>query len=126
MLQKLVLVITAVGSKEVLERWVFDIEQEKDVNEDGTATVEKPAKEITAEISAIIDRSPRRSVPPAPRGGVHVDLLVYTNTESAVPKEWEESDARYIASNAERVKLRSFSTSVHKVEGMVSYKASED
>ena len=48
------------------------------------------------------------------------DLLVYTNTESAVPKEWEESDARYIASNAEQVKLRSFSTSVHKVEGMVS------
>ena len=126
MLQKLVLVITAVGSKEVLERWVFDIEQEKDVNEDGTATVEKPAKEITAEISAII-RQITASVTflPLLEEACTFDLLVYTNTESAVPKEWEESDARYIASNAEQVKLRSFSTSVHKVEGMVSYKASE-
>ena len=40
--------------------------------------------------------------------------------------EWEESDARNISSGAEQVKLRSFSTSVHKVEGLVSYKAAED
>ena len=33
---------------------------------------------------------------------------------------------RYIANNAEQVKLRSFNTSVHKVEGMVSYKASDE
>lgn len=41
-------------------------------------------------------------------------------------EEWEESDPRYIANNAEQVKLRSFNTSVHKVEGLVSYKTSED
>jgi mitotic spindle assembly checkpoint protein MAD2 len=40
--------------------------------------------------------------------------------------QWEESDARLIETNEEQVKLRSFSTSVHKVEGSVSYKASED
>jgi mitotic spindle assembly checkpoint protein MAD2 len=40
--------------------------------------------------------------------------------------EWEESDARNIANGAEQVKLRSFSTAVHKVEGMVSYKSNED
>ena len=54
------------------------------------------------------------------------ELQVYTNDDAEVPVQWEESDARYITDNAEQVKLRSFSTSVHKVEGLVSYKASED
>ena len=39
-----------------------------------------------------------------------------------VPKAWEESDPKYIASSDE-VKLRSFTTKVHKVDTMVSYKA---
>jgi mitotic spindle assembly checkpoint protein MAD2 len=50
------------------------------------------------------------------------DLLVYTDTETAVPVTWEESDPRYIAQSAE-VKLRSFTTSIHKVAPTVSYKA---
>ena len=80
MLQKLVLVITAVGSKEVLERWVFDIEQEEAVDEDGTATKEKPAKEISQEISAII-RQITASVTflPLLEEACTFDLLVYTN-----------------------------------------------
>ena len=35
---------------------------------------------------------------------------------------WEESDPRYIA-NSDEVKLRSFTTKVHKVDACVSYKA---
>ena len=54
------------------------------------------------------------------------DLLVYTNADSSVPEAWEESDPQYIAENAEQVKLRSFSTSIHKVDGMVSYKSVDD
>jgi mitotic spindle assembly checkpoint protein MAD2 len=46
--------------------------------------------------------------------------------ESATPDEWEASEPRYIADGAEQVKLRSFNTSVHKVEGLVSYKANDD
>ena len=42
------------------------------------------------------------------------DLLVYTDADSAVPSEWEESDPRMVANSAE-VRLRSFSTRVHKV-----------
>jgi len=49
-------------------------------------------------------------------------LLAYTDKESEVPFEWEESDPRYITSAA-NVKLRSFSTNVHSVEALVSYKA---
>jgi hypothetical protein len=82
------------------------------------------------------------------------DLLVYTDAASAVPSEWcahagarpamhqaltasgacicvacdavcrEESDARLV-SGAESVRLRSFSTRVHKVEACVAYKADD-
>lgn len=38
-----------------------------------------------------------------------------------VPRAWEESDPRYI-SNSDEVKLRSFTTKVHRVEACVSYK----
>ena len=126
-LQKLVLVVTAVGSHEVLERWVFDIVQESGVDGDGTAKVEKSDKEIQTEISAII-RQITASVTflPLLEEACTFDLLVYTNDDAEVPVQWEESDARLIETNEEQVKLRSFSTSVHKVEGSVSYKASED
>jgi mitotic spindle assembly checkpoint protein MAD2 len=123
-LQKLVLVVTAVGSKEPLERWVFDVVQEAEVGKDGTVlndttTKEKSEKEITAEISAII-RQVTASVTflPLLEEPCTFDLLAYTDADSEVPQTWEESDARNIVeSGMEQVKLRSFSTNVHKVEG---------
>ncbi len=53
------------------------------------------------------------------------DLLVYTNADASVPKAWEESDPRYIAQSAE-VRLRSFTTSIHKVAPSVSYRSAGD
>ena len=38
------------------------------------------------------------------------------------PQAWEESDPKYI-SNSDEVKLRPFTTKVHKVDACVSYKA---
>ena len=38
------------------------------------------------------------------------------DANSAVPSEWEESDPRVVANSAE-VRLRSFSTKVHKARG---------
>ena len=38
------------------------------------------------------------------------------------PQAWEESDPKYI-SNSDEVKLRPFTTKVHKVDTCVSYKA---
>ena len=52
------------------------------------------------------------------------DLLAYTNRDQDIPETWEESQARIIA-NSEEVRLRSFSTTVHKVDTMVSYKAED-
>ena len=52
------------------------------------------------------------------------DLLMYTNRDLEVPEMWEESGPQIIA-NSQEVRLRSFSTAIHKVDTMVSYK-SED
>ncbi|CAK0759716.1 hypothetical protein CVIRNUC_002719 [Coccomyxa viridis] len=122
-LQKMVLVISSLASKEVLERWTFDIQTDKATMDEGKPAPEKPQSEITKEIQAII-RQITASVTflPLLSDRCSFDLLVYTNAESAVPMEWEESDARVII-NAADVKLRSFNTKVHKVDTLVSYRA---
>ena len=83
---------------------------------------EKSEKEIMLEIQAII-RQITASVTflPLLSDPCSFDLLVYTKKDTSVPGEWEDSDPRYIL-NSESVKLRSFTTKVHKVDTMVSYK----
>lgn len=53
------------------------------------------------------------------------DLLVYADLAATVPVTWEDSDPCYI-SNSEEVKLRSFTTKIHKVDVAVSYKIDDD
>jgi len=120
-LQKLVLVIASVHTNEVLERWAFNIETDQEVVE-GKKRPEKSEKEIMLEIQAII-RQITASVTflPLLSDPCSFDLLVYTKKDTSVPGEWEDSDPRYIL-NSESVKLRSFTTKVHKVDTMVSYK----
>ena len=72
------------------------------------------------------------------------NILVYTDLDTAVPKEWIDSDPHMITGNAEQVrppssrpfsprsltyaqvKLRSFSTNIHKVEALVAYRLGAD
>ncbi|KAK6494009.1 mitotic spindle assembly checkpoint protein MAD2A [Huso huso] len=49
------------------------------------------------------------------------DLLIYTDKDLEVPEKWEESGPQMI-SNSEEVRLRSFTTTIHKVNSMVAYK----
>jgi len=49
------------------------------------------------------------------------DILVYTDKDLEVPEKWNETGPAMIA-NSQEVKLRSFSTSYHKVDTMVAYK----
>lgn len=123
MVQRLVLVISNIDNNEVLERWTFNIEQEEQVNE--TTMKEKSINDINKEIQAII-RQITASVTflPLLEGSCSFDLLVYTNKDVQVPKKWEESDPKYII-NSTDVGLRSFTTSIHKVESSVSYKIKE-
>jgi len=119
--QKLVVVVTGQQTLETLERWVFDVHTDKSVGPEGK--VEKSQKEITSEIQAII-RQITASVTflPLLDEPCTFDLLVYTDNDVDVPQAWEESDPRYIA-NSDEVKLRSFTTKVHRVDACVSYKA---
>lgn len=53
-LQKVVIVVSGVNTGETLERWAFDIEADKEITEATEAPPEKPQKEITKEIQAIM------------------------------------------------------------------------
>ncbi|XP_015772697.1 PREDICTED: mitotic spindle assembly checkpoint protein MAD2A-like [Acropora digitifera] len=131
-LQRVVMVITQVDTEEVLERWQFDIQCEKTGKEatgnNKQQSKKKPPKskkDIQREIRDVI-RQITASVTflPLLEGQCAFDLLVYTNIDQDIPDTWEESQARIIA-KSEEVRLRSFSTTIHKVDTMVSYKAED-
>jgi mitotic spindle assembly checkpoint protein MAD2 len=52
------------------------------------------------------------------------NILAYTSaSEDSQPAQWVESDAHMIdAARVEQVRLRSFSTAVHKLEALVAYR----
>jgi mitotic spindle assembly checkpoint protein MAD2 len=52
-------------------------------------------------------------------------VLLYTDKDAKAPETMAETDAKFIA-NSEDMRLRSFSTSVHEVSSMVSYKVDDD
>jgi len=122
-LEKLVLVITGADSGQTLERWVFNVETTDKENMDlEKPRASKPEKEIQSEISSII-RQITASVTflPLLQEACTFDLLVYARNGVEVPMEWEDSDPKYITNSTE-VPLRSFTTKVHRVDAMVSYR----
>jgi mitotic spindle assembly checkpoint protein MAD2 len=92
--QKLVVVITGVESREVLERWVFNIDTDKTALAPGVTRV-KSHKDIQGEIQAII-RQVTACVTflPLLEEACSFDLLVYADTAAKVPAAWEESDPK--------------------------------
>lgn len=153
-IQRLVLVIKGVDTLETLERWQFNVtvtdenaENVTPVNShvsNGTtaATTKdttgsnttmkkfggKSMKEIHNEIQAII-RQITASVTflPLLNEPCTFDLLVYTNKNVTLSddNQWVDSDPCYISSDdATQVKLRSFTTSIHTIDSMVTYKNS--
>eukprot|EP01084_Bolivina_argentea_P075277 136470_1 len=130
-IQKLVLVIASIDDGTVLERWLFNIEtdkttfDQKNIKQNKKKT-NKSIKDIQNEIRGII-RQITSSVTFLPLLEVpcSFDLLVHTDAQCKIPKKWQESQPKYIT-NSEMVRLRSFNTSMHKVDAMVSYKVDED
>ncbi|XP_002735426.1 mitotic spindle assembly checkpoint protein MAD2A-like [Saccoglossus kowalevskii] len=122
--QKLVLVVTDIDTNEVLERWQFNIECDKTMTEDS-----KPRKAVEEDIikgiKAVI-RQITASVTflPLLEGATVFDLLIYTDRDAETPLEWEESGPQLIPQGRE-VRLRSFSTTIHKVDAMVAYKGDQ-
>ena len=146
-ISKLVLVITDKDTGEHVERWQFDVQifgnrkTKKSKSEKGEKTAastankentdtaqeaaEKTEAEIQAEIAAIF-RQITASVTFLPQlaGDCTFNVLVYADADSEVPVEWGDSDAKEIV-NGERVQLRGFSTSSHRVDTLVSYRLAD-
>ncbi|KAH8194297.1 hypothetical protein TruAng_011535 [Truncatella angustata] len=146
-ISKLVIVITDKDTGEHIERWQFDVQifgslnkssksrskepPAADENVDAAAKgstvpdTDKTEAEIQAEIAALF-RQITASVTflPQLQGDCTFNVLVYADADSDVPVEWGDSDAKEIV-NGEKVQLRGFSTSNHRVETLVSYRLGE-
>jgi len=150
--QRLVVVVQGADTEETLERWQFNVSVEDEDNNSGSGSGEnatpnnnndddeaddnnnsktktakkKSLKDIHNEIQAII-RQITASVTflPLLQEPCTFDLLVYTDKTLAVPEKWADSDPCYILNSAQ-VKLRSFTTSIHQVDSMVTYKEAEE
>ncbi|CAD6564749.1 MAG: Mitotic spindle checkpoint component mad2 [Alectoria sarmentosa] len=133
-ISKLVVVITSKETGEHVERWQFDVQifnrpskkaASKDMNTPEPPP-EKTEKEIQLEIQSIF-RQITASVtflPQLDAGNCTFNVLVYADADSDVPMEWGDSDAKEIE-NGEKVQLRSFSTSNHRVDTLVSYRLAD-
>lgn len=118
---QVVLVISAVDTKETLERWEFRIQSDEEM----TAT-SKPKEKELADIQNEIKNVIRQIVAsvtylPILETSCAFDLLIYTNKNSKLPNKWADS-APLLIEDSETVRLKSFSTSVHAVDTAVSYK----
>ena len=125
-LKKLVLVIANVDDGETIERWQFDVDTNDKAKENIANYSVQNLKKITKEIQAVI-RQITSSVTFLPLLDVPCtfDLLMYTDQDVLIPAKWEESDPKYI-NNSNQVRLRSFTTKIHKVNAMVTYKQVDD
>ncbi|XP_043462757.1 mitotic spindle assembly checkpoint protein MAD2A [Leptopilina heterotoma] len=131
-IHKIALVITNVNTKEVLEKWEFKVEYENEVpngsdnNGEGgklpaigtkdIATIQKEIREVIRQITGTVSFLPLLDCP------CSFDILTYTVADCGIPKEWDETQPAFIA-NSQEVQLRTFSTSIHKMETIVSYKS---
>ncbi|XP_053978582.1 mitotic spindle assembly checkpoint protein MAD2A [Hylaeus anthracinus] len=128
--QKITLVITNVNTKEVLEKWDFKVDYEgqttngvndsinknlPDVGNKDVKTIQKEIREVIRQITGTVSFLPLLDCL------CSFDILTYTVPDCNIPKEWDETQPVFIA-NSQEVQLRSFSTSLHKMETIVSYK----
>lgn len=142
-ISKLVIVITSKDTGEHIERWQFDVQltapsksrssKRAPENENVAPEVEAgptptappdtlTEDEIQAQIRALF-RQITASVTFLPEltEQCTFNVLVYADADSDVPIEWGDSDAKEIE-GGEKVQLRSFSTTNHRVDTIVSYK----
>lgn len=148
-LDSLALIIMNRDTREVVERWQFDVQVEEPPeaaaaaasssgkeNQGATPTAgqasakpkgEKTPEQVQKDIQDIM-RQITSSVTflPALEEQYVFTILTYAKKDAEVPKEWLNSDPHMILGNAEQVKLRSFSTNRHKVQGLVAYRLGQD
>ncbi|KAJ3870205.1 spindle assembly checkpoint protein [Lentinula novae-zelandiae] len=126
---QLVLAIISKDSRTPLERWVFDIKLVELPVESGEAPPQpKPEAEIQSEIRAILKQIISMvTYLPVINEPTVFNILAYTSESADVPAgEWVDTDPLAIeASKSQQVKMRSFSTDIHRIEAMVAYRYEE-
>ncbi|CEQ41491.1 SPOSA6832_03207, partial [Sporobolomyces salmonicolor] len=164
-LDSLALIIMNRDTREVVERWQFDIHVEEPPPSEGATAaggegkenegtglspaaaplkskgektpeqVQKDIQDIMRQITSSVTflpsleekcTSPTFSLSLFARPTHVFTILTYAKKDTEVPKEWIDSDPHMILGNAEQVKLRSFSTNRHKVQGLVAYRLGQD
>lgn|ERR1719350_986156 len=122
--KEIVMAIASRRTGETLERWRFDVI----VDQEAAAAPSVPLSraEVVAcqkEIQAII-RQVTASVTflPLLDEPCTYNLLITTDRLAEEPLGWGESDPMNIVGEYQEVKLKSFSTKVHRVDGAVAYK----
>ncbi|KAF7970510.1 hypothetical protein HWV62_23743 [Athelia sp. TMB] len=122
---QLVLAIISKDSRTTLERWVFDVNLVEQPAGSSEPAAAKPESEIQAEIRYILKQivSTVTFLPIIDEPTVF-NILAYTSESADVPAdEWVDTDPLAIeAGKSQQVKLRSFSTDVHRIEAMVAYR----
>ena len=121
---QLVVAIVSKESRMTLERWTFDINlvEQSSQGAVGRAQTSKPEAMIQAEIRSILRQIVSTvTFLPIIDEPTAFSILVYTHESGDVPaKEWLDTDSLAIE-ESQQVKLRSFSTDVHRIEAMVSW-----
>uniref|UniRef100_A0A0X3PMT2 HORMA domain-containing protein n=2 Tax=Schistocephalus solidus TaxID=70667 RepID=A0A0X3PMT2_SCHSO len=119
-LKRLVLAVKCSKTDEVLERWQFNVIREDNSNEKNLAP--KTTDQISSELGGIVRQIvTSNAFLPTLSTSCTFDLLVYTDKNTDIPEGWGETGPRFV-SNSTEVPLRSFSTRIHKVESIVSYR----
>ncbi|KAF9481019.1 spindle assembly checkpoint protein [Pholiota conissans] len=126
---QLVLAIISKDTRTPLERWVFDIMLvEPPAGDVDGSKQPKPEAEIQSEIRAILKQIISMvTYLPVIQEPTVFNILAYTSESADVPAgEWVDTDPLAIeASKSQQVKMRSFSTDVHRIEAMVAYRYEE-
>ncbi|CAL8140931.1 unnamed protein product [Orchesella dallaii] len=123
------LVITSAISGENLEKWDFDIQTVNPTDGDTTITgrqreygkkelseIQKGIRNVMRQVTATVTFLPLLDARCA------FDLQIYVPKKADVATGWVERTDSSIE-NPEKVQLRSFSTSIHRVNATVTYKA---
>eukprot|EP01104_Vermistella_antarctica_P013242 TRINITY_DN397_c0_g2_i1.p1 TRINITY_DN397_c0_g2~~TRINITY_DN397_c0_g2_i1.p1 ORF type:complete len:204 (-),score=57.40 TRINITY_DN397_c0_g2_i1:238-849(-) len=122
--QRVVLVMSKVDTAEPVERWSFSIKADKDVMAGDKKVGTKDVADVRNEISAVMRQiTSSGSFLPYLNERCSFEVLVYTDISMDTPENWTLSDAKTVK-NSTVMKMRSFDTSVHKVETAVSYSVS--
>ncbi|CAF4904784.1 unnamed protein product [Pieris macdunnoughi] len=126
---KLSLIILNVATKEVLECWDFNVQYEdgdvalsKEKNETVSSKdlkkIKQEIRDVMLQIAATISYLPFLDC------RCSFDVLVHAKPDCDIPEKWAEAKPVEIT-NAQNVQLKSFSTSLNKMETIVSYKLTD-